>query len=69
MLMAVEILQSDWTAISLQQNKSGYRAGTRLLPFFAKVGLHPTSYGLSNEFMLAYELLEQETGFTFCTVE
>jgi len=24
-----EILQSDWTAIFLQQNKSGYRAGTR----------------------------------------
>ena len=29
MLVAVEILQSDWTAIFLQQNKSGYRAGTR----------------------------------------
>ena len=29
MLMAVEILQSDWTAILLQQNKSGYRAGTQ----------------------------------------
>ena len=29
MLVVVEILQSDWTAIFLQQNKSGYRAGTR----------------------------------------
>ena len=29
MLVAVEILQSDWTAIFLQQNKSGHRAGTR----------------------------------------
>ena len=25
MLVAVEILQSDWTAIFFQQNKSGYR--------------------------------------------
>ena len=29
MLVAVEILQFDWTAIFLQHNKSGYRAGTR----------------------------------------
>ena len=38
MHVAVGILQSDsdWTAIFLQQNKSGYRAGTR--PSVFRVG-------------------------------
>ena len=42
-----EILQSDWTAIFLQQNKSGYRAGT-LPSVFVKVGLHPTKRTVAN---------------------
>ena len=37
MLVAFEILQSEWTAIFLQQNKSGYRAGIGLCKFTSTI--------------------------------